>query len=66
MGTKEKIRTIKRVVNGKTYRFRIGENYHDRTAFSKEACEAGDHWHNPVEDECCPCFGCCVPELAKP
>lgn len=62
MAERERIRIFQVEVNGRMHRFEVGENYQARAAFQREACEDGTHWHNPVEDECCPCFQCCSPK----
>lgn len=55
-------------VNGEKFQatFTIYTGYKERASAQREACARGEHKHNPYEDECCPCFGCCVPELAEP
>lgn len=62
--TLECIRTVTRIVGGAEFHFAVGARYQERVQRQRVACEAGRHEHNPVEDECCPCFGCCVPGLA--
>ena len=41
----------------------LGPNYKHRARKQAADCKDGKHRHNTYENECCPCFGCCVPEL---
>ena len=53
------------VYNPKGSNFLIGDNYHARADEQRRLCEEGVHVHNKVEDECCPCFGCCSQKPRK-
>ena len=41
-------------------------NYEQRKQHQLATWLAGNPWHNPVEDECCPDFSCCSPGLLQP
>lgn len=43
-----------------------GENYRERVNHQIEEWAKGNSIHNKVDDECCPDFSCCRPELLSP
>lgn len=47
-------------VGGKKQVVVIREGYDARSRLGAELCANGIHRHNAIDDECCPCFRCCV------
>ena len=43
-----------------------GETYKERIEYQLKEWVSGNPIHNQVEDECCPDFSCCKPELLSP
>lgn len=47
----------------RTIRIIPKEGYKERAQQQALAWAQGNPYHNTVDDECCPDFGCCVPSL---
>lgn len=47
-------------VGGKKQVVVIREGYVARSRLVAKLCANGIHQHNAIDDECCPCFRCCV------
>lgn len=43
-----------------------GKNYRERCEYQLDEWVKGNPVHNNVDDECCPDFSCCRPELLQP
>jgi hypothetical protein len=42
------------------------DQYRERIRVQTLAWAQGRPYHEPIEDECCPDFSCCHPELLEP
>ena len=40
-----------------------GQRYHERMKSQALAWAQGRPYHEPIDDECCPDFSCCHPDL---
>lgn len=43
-----------------------GKNYRERCNYQLKQWVDGNSIHNKIDDECCPDFSCCIPQLKQP